>query len=394
MNDLLPATLTTDSQELLRLARLAWHGGLNEVPAPVSALPRSAAETASILGRADREDLLSLTVRALDAARDFNSTWISSAWRERVSERKTWARFRIRLLGRIARGMQSAGLHTAVIKGPLLSQYLYGAPDLRDFHDLDLVVLPEQAYRAARWLFEEGFVPHCDIGWFKRGIFLDTLREASFTSLHGSIQIDLHWRIDQPWNPPLVSIDDAMQAQGKVTLDTGPRGPVVVPMQPPEIVLLLSAANVIGDWDCELRSLIDVAHCAQRLTVDEVRRVVERSVRYRSTGCLAAILHAAQAVTGAPESAAIRESMGVISPWTRRATLRWARHLVQSALASEGRSPGRSRRRLFMRGPPGIARYWWARMRPGLEDFQATGTTMPTITQTVARSLRRKMTLR
>lgn len=381
---------TAESRQLLLIARLAYHGRHAGDTEDGLRLPGCASEVSALLTQADGEDVLSLTVRALDASSGFNRAWIEPFWRERVEERRTWSRFRLKLLLRLLRAMQGVGIRVAAIKGPLLSQALYGDPHLRDFHDLDIVVARDEVHRAARWLSDEGFTPPCHIDWFKRRLFLDSLREATFTSLQGTIEIDLHWRIDQPWNPPLAEVDDVLGTRGRWPLMLGDLKDECASSQPPATQLLVAAANVIGGWDCELRSLIDVARCASLLDDGEADLVLTRVRQRRSERCLAAILAAARAVVGTTEWAIERELRVGRTRLSARAHDRRVRFLVDSALHQTTASRSQMAR-VFAPHLLRAARYGLARLRPGMEDFQRGLPRGEPLTQTLVRSTRRKL---
>jgi hypothetical protein len=60
---------------------------------------------------------------------------------------------------RLRKRFQSAGLDVLPVKGPTLAETIYGNPLLRDFQDLDYVVLYEEMPAACRVLEECGYAP-------------------------------------------------------------------------------------------------------------------------------------------------------------------------------------------------------------------------------------------
>lgn len=57
----------------------------------------------------------------------------------------------------LIRAFDDAAIDVAIVKGPVLSMRLYGRPDLRDMHDLDLLVAPDDLRTSMRLLARLGY---------------------------------------------------------------------------------------------------------------------------------------------------------------------------------------------------------------------------------------------
>jgi hypothetical protein len=102
------------------------------------------------------------------------------------------------LLAGVLKGFHSAGIPVMPLKGPILSSELYGDVGLRQSHDLDLAVTPEDLARAQACLENMGW--RQDATWFplspRQGEKL--LRHEwhlLFVHPHGDCLLELHWRV-------------------------------------------------------------------------------------------------------------------------------------------------------------------------------------------------------
>ncbi|WP_409421566.1 nucleotidyltransferase family protein [Pseudaeromonas sp. ZJS20] len=98
----------------------------------------------------------------------------------------------------LQRRFDAAGLTLSVLKGPGLSQRLYGDMTLRHSKDLDLLVPPAQLWQACELLQAEGFtlldappLHEANRRLVQRHYWHLTLRHAQ-----QSVMVELHWRIE------------------------------------------------------------------------------------------------------------------------------------------------------------------------------------------------------
>ena len=185
--------------------------------------------------------------------------------------------------------MEHAGIEARIIKGHCVGQYLYGDAALRDSRDVDLVVQPADAARAADVLAKAGFAPQVDIEWFKDSRFLKSNREASFKALRGAFEIDLHWALSYRWVPELLNMSEVLSTS-KVSLTIANK---TVPWFDPVTLFLIHASNIISSQHIEMKAYTDIVLIFDRLTDDQRRAV---SVAFERAGARVA-LHAISSAT-------------------------------------------------------------------------------------------------
>jgi len=106
------------------------------------------------------------------------------------------------LLAGVLRAFNRAGIPVMPLKGPLLSQELYGDAGIRQSVDLDVLVAPEQigaareCLRGLRWVDEFGNAGLTERQWeFK----LRHDQHLAFTHAKTNCVLELHWRAE--WKP-------------------------------------------------------------------------------------------------------------------------------------------------------------------------------------------------
>ena len=100
-------------------------------------------------------------------------------------------------LAGVLKGFHSAGIPAMTMKGPILSLELYGDVGLRQCHDLDLMVKPQDLARAQACMEKMGW--RQDAAWFPLSPWQweNLLRHEwhlSFVHPHGDCLLELHWR--------------------------------------------------------------------------------------------------------------------------------------------------------------------------------------------------------
>ena len=101
-------------------------------------------------------------------------------------------------LARLAELFDRFGIPMVALKGPMLSQYLYGDPASRASVDVDVLVKSEDVVRARDTLLANGYHGTNALPWNSRSACL-RLRgdEMSFVSPIG-VSVDVHWRLVPP----------------------------------------------------------------------------------------------------------------------------------------------------------------------------------------------------
>jgi hypothetical protein len=147
--------------------------------------------------------------------------------RERLLEmRRATVRRHLRAIGDlrvVAEALDRAGIAWLVIKGPTLAEEVHGAPDLRSYNDLDVLVSPRELGDAVRELEAVGCqVPPQNWLHLQRG-----LRGEFDVWLPSGAHLDLHWHliIDRPVREHFrIDIDRLLAARRSVAV-----GPDLVP---------------------------------------------------------------------------------------------------------------------------------------------------------------------
>jgi len=342
------------------LAALACAG--ERLPAALTALDE--AGWRALLQRADDEDMLSLAVARVAPAAICPDALLAE-FAPRVAQRRQWSALRIRQMHEIVGGLSAAGVAVRTIKGFALGQDLYGDALLRDSHDLDLIVAPADAAASARWLAGKGYAPACDLQWFADAGFLAGLREAGFASLGGVLEVDLHWRIAQPWLPAIVRVEPLLAAAPHALAVAGHD----VAWHARVDVAALQAANLINGWDTELRSVVDWTLSLRRLSADERSQLRARFAATGSDWVWHTLVTLAQHVCGGGDgelASALPPSDATVSDPRVSST---AVEMANEAL--DGGSARRQDNRRFVRGVRSRWRLAAQRLRPGLADYAA-----------------------
>jgi hypothetical protein len=194
---------------------------------------------------------------------------------------------------RVFDALAARGIPAIALKGPVLSQWLYGDPCRRRFADLDVLVGPADRLVALETLRTLGY--ELPPGMSRR------TADAVFGPLGawrlsrgGSHPVDLHWRLAHARFPaPLAST--AMFGQA-TALEIGGRLIPVPSATHAAVLTLLHAAKHL--W-CTLEMLVAIAALLRREDVDwaDVRRLAKAAGAWQ--GC-AAGLRLAAAIVAAP----------------------------------------------------------------------------------------------
>lgn len=190
---------------------------------------------------------------------------ILEEYRQIVDNGRAAAYYGTRLCLHVLSLMEHAGIEARIIKGHFVGQYLYGDTALRDSRDVDLVVHPADAARAAEVLAKAGFAPQVDIEWFKDSRFLKSNREASFKALRGAFEVDLHWALSYRWVPELLNTSEVL-CTPKASLTIANK---TVPWFDPVTLFLIHASNIISSQHIELKAYTDIALMFDKLTSEQ-----------------------------------------------------------------------------------------------------------------------------
>jgi hypothetical protein len=173
---------------------------------------------------------------------------------------------------RITQLLAVAGIRSMVIKGPVLSALAYGDPALRQSHDIDLLVDPDQVLEVDRLIAQAGYrriTPDVELTppryelyrrWrCQSGYYLDTF----------DVFLELHWRLTS--NSLLMPPDAATSCQqirvAGTTFDT----------LPDEQLFLYLCVHGSGHMWFRLKWLADIAALLHRLRPEVIERIASRA---------------------------------------------------------------------------------------------------------------------
>ena len=254
----------------LVLARIASQASGQLAPDLLAVIATwSEIEWRRLLGTALQESLLTWVVNRVAFFGLPCPASVLGEYQQIVDSGRAAAYYGTRLCLHVLSLMEQAGIEARIIKGHCAGQYLYGDAALRDSRDVDLVVQPADAARAADVLATAGFAPQVDIGWFKDSRFLKSNREASFKALRGAFEVDLHWALGYRWVPELLSTSQVLSTP-TVWLAIANKS---VPWFDPVTLFLIHASNIISSQYVEMKAYTDIVLIFDKLSVEQWRAV-------------------------------------------------------------------------------------------------------------------------
>lgn len=116
---------------------------------------------------------------------------VLAACRQQAIAQTMWELRHQHLLEQVVTDLGEAGIQPVLFKGTALAYSLYPSPALRSRADSDLIIAPQQRFKASDILAAQGFAAQHDVSCE----FLSY--EASFTRFESTVthMLDLHWRI-------------------------------------------------------------------------------------------------------------------------------------------------------------------------------------------------------
>jgi len=166
------------------------------------------------------------------------------------------------------------GIAMAVVKGPVLSQLLYGSPGLRQVKDLDIWVAPADMARAAEVLLGRGYEmfvgpPSFAEPWI--GLWLDTHKDCEFGHATTRLVVELHHRLNE--NDYVMAPLEVSAASRGVSLG----GTVLPTLEDGDLFAYLCTHGAVGRWFrlkwlADIQAMLSVRSPAQiGLLFDEAR---------------------------------------------------------------------------------------------------------------------------
>jgi hypothetical protein len=255
------APMQLEGELLLHCARARLSGG---TAARVAELAHAALDWDLVLRLAIRHGTLPRLYRHLAAtcpgvASPAAMAKIRAQYEYNSFRNLTQARELIRLLT----ALETAGIEALAYKGPTLAVHAYGDLAHRQFGDLDLLVRPHDAARAAALLAEQGYRgapwPEGAAG----AAYLARSHVHALRNANGSVEVELHWA----FLPREFSFDMDLDRLWK-RLERRALGGANVRALPPEELLVVLCAHGGRHLWARLKSACDVAAlvaCEKRL---------------------------------------------------------------------------------------------------------------------------------
>lgn len=191
-----------------------------------------------------------------------------------------------RELLRILAEFQRNGVPALPFKGPVLSQWAYRDPALRQFFDLDLFVHPRDALRAKSVLEGMGFPYRWSSSSVREAAILRSAACREYHVLSGGpvLDLELHWALFPPMFQVKFNPDDLFRCSQAVLLG----GTEVRTFGTEDLLLFLCAHSGKHLFDC-LLWMVDIAEILRSKEVDWdnlFRRANRLGIRRILSACL------------------------------------------------------------------------------------------------------------
>lgn len=168
------------------------------------------------------------------------------------------------------------GVECVAYKGPALALQAYGDLKLRSFVDLDLLVRPSDAGRAARLLAARGYRPHLPLSPAQERMLPRSECDRVFLREGRNLMLELHWAVAPPFFSVALGVDEVLDAR-PARVELCGRALTVPSAEP---MLLLLCVNGAKDLWTALEPLAAVAGLLGRhagLDLAEAARFARRT---------------------------------------------------------------------------------------------------------------------
>lgn len=182
---------------------------------------------------------------------------IASAIRSRVEKNALKALRFSAELARIARAFAALGLDALAYKGPVLGQFLYRDPSMRQFGDLDFLVRPADVARAKEALRALGYELQLQLSRRQENAYLRSGYEYVFALAGQRNLLELQWRIV----PRFYAIEFDLEAMFERSVEVTTEGSRVRSLGPDDLMLALCVHAAKHGW-AQLGMLRDIATLA------------------------------------------------------------------------------------------------------------------------------------
>jgi hypothetical protein len=185
-------------------------------------------------------------------------------------------------LARILRALAGAGVDTIVLKGAALAETVYRAPGLRLFHDLDLLVRPDDLGRAAAVLAGLGYRQN------RRHAITDQRDQGAhllpfIRSDRRAAPVEIHWSLIDPGSPFRIDADGLWDRSREATIAGAPARV----LGPEDLLLHLCIHGAYEHvFAFGLRFLCDLREVVGRRPGADIETARDRAARWGAARCL------------------------------------------------------------------------------------------------------------
>src|SRR5438552_13685653 len=220
---------------------------------------------------------------------------ITDELRTRVQTSVRYSLAQSRELAQLAGLFEEHCISFVALKGPMLSQYLYGALGMRTSGDIDVLAKKGDVPRIRNILVSSGYRVTTALHWNSDSACVRAReKEISFEAPSG-VSIDVHWRLMPHYS---ASVFDHLS--GWESLRTVPLAGREIQTLAPEPLLLFLCAHAAKHMFERLGWIGDIARFLHVTPNLDWARIIEQSRHARSLRQLLLSLHLANDLLGAP----------------------------------------------------------------------------------------------
>lgn len=179
-------------------------------------------------------------------------------------------------LKKVVESLSTAGISVIPLKGPILSQQLYGDPGARLSGDIDLLVRKDQVARGIECLERLGFRCKFDLSPRQRKAYLEHRTSLPFLHAASLREIDLHWSPVERHFPLTFAFANWYDRSRQFRFG----GLEVATLSLEDQLLFLSLHGSKHRWE-RLIWLCDIAKLLSSTTESERRHAIHHAARHR-----------------------------------------------------------------------------------------------------------------
>ena len=181
------------------------------------------------------------------------------------------------------------GIQAVPYKGPVLAQMAYGAGELRNYHDLDLLVARQDFFRARDLLMAQGYRPQFELESGQQTAFFQSQNEltllAPTNSAHHRHNLDLHWELVRGFFGAGLDLDRFSANLAQIELEH--RFFLGFTPEDSLLILVIHGGKHLWQqllWICDLAHLIEASPINWERVLDQAQRLHVRDLLF--TGLL------------------------------------------------------------------------------------------------------------